>query len=79
MTDGLEWVEEPVATSIKPDLAHLIKFVDLLKLGTLKEEERFDGEQSGETVYLCYSSGKQPNTTNSRTDVNLSFRYNWKA
>ena len=61
MTDGLEWAGGPGATSTKPDLAHVIKLVDLLKLGTLKGEERFDGEQSCETVYLCYSSGRQPN------------------
>ena len=60
MTDGLEWAGGPAA-STKPNLAHLIKLADLLKLGTLKEEERFDGEQSGETVYLCYSSGAQLN------------------
>ena len=60
MSDGLEWAGGPGA-SIKPDLAHLIKLVDLLGLGTLKGEERFDGEQSNETVYLCYSSGRQPN------------------
>lgn len=56
MTDGLEWAGGP-AVSIKPDLIHLLKLVDLLKLGTLKREERFDGEKSNETVYLCYSSG----------------------
>ena len=60
MADGLDWAGGPVTSLIKPDLAHLIKLVDLLKLGTLKGEERFDGEQSGETVYLCYSSGRQP-------------------
>ena len=63
MTDGLEWAQAggPGPTSIKPDLAHLITLANLLKLGTLKGEERFDGEQSVETVYLCYSSGRQPN------------------
>ena len=60
MTDGLEWAGGLAAASIKPDLAHLIKLIDLLKLGTLKGEERFDGEQSVETVYLCYSSGRLP-------------------
>lgn len=60
MTNGLEWAGGP-AVSIKPDLARLIKLADLLKLGTLKAEERFDGEQSAETAYLCYSSGSQPN------------------
>ena len=60
MTDGLEWAGGPAASSIKPDLAHLIKLADLLKLGTLLREERFDGEQSAETVYLCYSSGRGP-------------------
>ena len=61
MTDGLEWARGPGATSIKLNLAHVIKLADLLKLGTLKGEERFDGEQSVETVYLCYSSGRQSN------------------
>jgi 4-coumarate--CoA ligase len=61
MTDGLEWAGGPAATSIKSDLTHLIKLADLLKLGTLKGEERFDDEQSNETVYLCYSSGRQSN------------------
>ena len=60
MTDGLEWAGGPAAP-IKPDLAHSIKLADLLKLGTLIGEERFDGEQSAETVYLCYSSGRLPN------------------
>jgi 4-coumarate--CoA ligase len=78
MTDGLEWAGGPGATSIKPDLAHLIKLGDLLKLGILKGEERFDGEQSVETVYLCYSSGRQPNRY-FRIVVDLSFRYNWNA
>ncbi|KAF8806514.1 AMP binding protein [Phlegmacium glaucopus] len=56
MTNGLEWAGGP-AVSIKPDLAHSLKMTDLLELGTLKGEERFDGEKSNETVYLCYSSG----------------------
>ncbi|KAF8622704.1 hypothetical protein AX15_006795 [Amanita polypyramis BW_CC] len=30
---------------------------DLLKLGTLTEEEKFDGRLAHETVYICYSSG----------------------
>jgi 4-coumarate--CoA ligase len=29
----------------------------LLRGGKLAQEERFDGDQSNETVYLCYSSG----------------------
>jgi 4-coumarate--CoA ligase len=78
MTDGLEWAGGPAAASIKPDLAHLIKPIDLLKLGTLKGEERFDGEQSVETVYLCYSSGRLPKSRLT-PDVDLSFRYNWTA
>ena len=63
MTDGLEWAGGPGATSIKLDLDHLIKLVDLLNLGTLKGEERFDDDQSNETVYLCYSSGRRQITT----------------
>jgi 4-coumarate--CoA ligase len=29
----------------------------LLRVGKLQEEEKFDGELSNETVYMCYSSG----------------------
>ena len=77
LTHGLEWAGGPAA-SIKPELAHLLKLADLLQLGTLKEEERFDGEKSTETVYLCYSSGRQPAC--SRTEhVDPYCRYNWKA
>lgn len=30
---------------------------DLLRLGTLEREERFDGEDADEAAFLCYSSG----------------------
>lgn len=60
MTNGLEWAGGPTV-SIKPDLTQLIKLVDLFKLGTLKWEERFEGDKSTETVYLCYSSGRPSN------------------
>ena len=35
----------------------LVHMEDLLKLGTLTEEEKFDGGMAHETLYLCYSSG----------------------
>ncbi|KAF8967926.1 AMP binding protein [Flammula alnicola] len=56
MTSGLEWAGGP-STPSKPELAGLLTAVDLLKLGTLKEEEKFEGQLANETVYLCYSSG----------------------
>ncbi|KAG9127779.1 hypothetical protein FRC07_009367 [Ceratobasidium sp. 392] len=34
-----------------------VQFDSLLRGGKLQEEEKFDGELSNETVYLCYSSG----------------------
>lgn len=79
MTDGLEWAGGPTVL-IKPGLARLIKLADLLTLGTLKGEERFDGEQSTETVYLCYSSGKRLNCyVLENQSLTWIFRYNWKA
>ncbi|QRV92780.1 AMP binding enzyme [Ceratobasidium sp. AG-Ba] len=38
-------------------MAVFMQFDSLLKIGKLEEEERFDGDMSDETVYLCYSSG----------------------
>ncbi|QRW06907.1 AMP binding enzyme [Ceratobasidium sp. AG-Ba] len=38
-------------------MEQFIQFDSLLKGGKLSGEERFDGDQSDETVYLCYSSG----------------------
>jgi 4-coumarate--CoA ligase len=35
----------------------LTQFDPLLHVGKLQEEEKFDGELSNETVYMCYSSG----------------------
>lgn len=34
-----------------------VQFNSLLQHGKLESEERFDGDQADETVYLCYSSG----------------------
>ncbi|KAF9565569.1 AMP binding protein [Agrocybe pediades] len=56
LTNGLEWAGGPSAPK-RPELAGLLTMADLLKLGTLKEEEKFDGDLANETVYLCYSSG----------------------
>ncbi|KAF8161247.1 AMP binding protein [Crassisporium funariophilum] len=56
MKSGLEWAGGPAAQS-KPGLDGLVTVTDLLKLGVLKQEEKFDGELANETVYLCYSSG----------------------
>ncbi|KAF8908000.1 AMP binding protein [Mucidula mucida] len=40
-----------------PDATGLLYLEDLLGLGSLEEEEKFDGSDTHETVYLCYSSG----------------------
>lgn len=55
--ESLAWIGGPDVPR-KPELAGLLSAPDLLKLGTLKEEEKFEGpNMSKETVYLCYSSG----------------------
>ncbi|KIK09211.1 hypothetical protein K443DRAFT_671694 [Laccaria amethystina LaAM-08-1] len=56
MPNGLQWAGGP-AIAVKPELAGLLQVPDLLTLGALKEEEKFEGSQVNETVYLCYSSG----------------------
>lgn len=56
MPNGLQWAGGP-AVAVKPELAGLLQVPDLLTLGALKEEEKFEGSQANETVYLCYSSG----------------------
>jgi 4-coumarate--CoA ligase len=56
MTNGLEWAYGPTVP-IRPELSDLLKIGDLLKLGTLKEEEKFDGRFAHETAYVCYTSG----------------------
>lgn len=56
MADSLDWIGGPTVPR-KPASAGLLSVADLLKLGSLNEEEKFDGELTDETVYLCYSSG----------------------
>ncbi|KIM40250.1 hypothetical protein M413DRAFT_175243 [Hebeloma cylindrosporum] len=56
MTESLQWAGGP-SVPIKPELAGLLTVADLLKLGTLKHEEKFEGDLANETAYLCYSSG----------------------
>ena len=53
---SLDWAGGPIAAR-KPEAAGLAYMEELLKLGTLVEEEKFDGELAHETLYLCYSSG----------------------
>ncbi|KAJ6557879.1 AMP binding protein [Mycena capillaripes] len=52
----LQWAGGPVAKR-SADAAGLLTMEDLLKGGKLDQEERFDGELTHETAYLCYSSG----------------------
>lgn len=54
---GLEWAGGPAASPKKSAASHL-RMEDLLTMGTLAEEETFDGKDAHETAYLCYSSGK---------------------
>jgi len=56
MSNCLAWAGGP-SIPIKSDLSGFLQVSDLLKLGALKEEDRFDGDLAQETVYLCYSSG----------------------
>lgn len=56
MTRSLDWAGGP-AVKVIPEATDLVKFSDLLTLGTLDTEEKFDGQAVDETVYLCYSSG----------------------
>jgi 4-coumarate--CoA ligase len=53
---SLNWLGGSAAPG-KPEAAGLVHMEDLLKLGSLTEEEKFDGSLAHETVYLCYSSG----------------------
>ena len=53
---SLGWAGGPI-TVRNPEAARLVYMEDLLGLGTLVEEEKFDGELAHETLYLCYSSG----------------------
>jgi 4-coumarate--CoA ligase len=53
---GLEWAGGPAAPC-NPDSVGFLRMEDLLSRGALKQEEKFEGKDTHETVYLCYSSG----------------------
>ncbi|KAG6884239.1 hypothetical protein C0993_000184 [Termitomyces sp. T159_Od127] len=57
LENGLEWAGGPPAS--RADAAKGLKtLAGLINAGgKLDHEERFDGDQANETVYLCYSSG----------------------
>ncbi|KAK0460922.1 AMP binding protein [Desarmillaria tabescens] len=56
LSSSLSWAGGPDA-SRSPRTAGLLRMEDLLSLGQLKEEEKFEGDLAQETVLLCYSSG----------------------
>lgn len=56
LPQSLKWAGGPDAPR-SPDAAGLLELGDLLGKGALGAEERFDGDDANETVYLCYSSG----------------------
>ena len=56
MSNCLAWAGGP-SSPLNPGLSGLVQISDLLKLGTLEQEEPFNGSLAHETVYLCYSSG----------------------
>lgn len=56
LTQSLKWAGGPDLPK-GPDSAGLLELADLLGKGALQAEERFDGEDANDTVYLCYSSG----------------------
>jgi hypothetical protein len=53
--NDLRWAGGPSAVP-SPASAGLVRMEDLLKLGKLDQEEKFEGAQAHETLYLCYSS-----------------------
>lgn len=57
LENGLEWAGGPPVS--RSDAVNGLKtLAGLINAGgKLDHEERFDGEQAHETVYLCYSSG----------------------
>lgn len=55
MSNDLRWAGGPDST-MKPEAAGLFRMEELLTRGTMAEEEKFEGKDAHETVYLCYSS-----------------------
>ncbi|RDB25422.1 4-coumarate--CoA ligase-like 7 [Hypsizygus marmoreus] len=53
---GLQWAGG-LAAPDKPETAGFLHLHDLLTLGALEQEEKFEGKDADETVYICYSSG----------------------
>ncbi|KAF8070774.1 AMP binding protein [Lyophyllum atratum] len=53
---SLEWAGGPPVPRTVAGRG-LKTLAELLELGTLEQEERFEGKDAHETVYLCYSSG----------------------
>lgn len=49
---SLKWAGGPSA----PRTSSLLHMEDLLGIGSLEEEEKFDGDRAHETALLCYSS-----------------------
>lgn len=60
LNKGLEWAGGP-SSKIPSELLGLSRLQDLLSVGTLVEEENFDGKAAHETVHMCYSSGMLDN------------------
>ncbi|KAG7449634.1 AMP binding protein [Guyanagaster necrorhizus] len=56
LSSSLAWAGGP-DTPRAPHTAGLLRIDDLLSLGKLKEEDKFEGHLAQETVLLCYSSG----------------------
>ncbi|KAJ6495728.1 AMP binding protein [Mycena vitilis] len=54
--NDLRWAGGPSALP-NTAVAGLLKMEDLLNLGKLDQEEKFEGPLANETVYICYSSG----------------------
>ncbi|KAF8178582.1 AMP binding protein [Mycena galopus ATCC 62051] len=52
----LRWAGGPSAPS-SPASQGLLRMEDLLNKGKLDQEEKFEGSDANETVYICYSSG----------------------
>lgn len=56
--ESLAWASAPLnSRKTIVEGQQLVPFEDLIGMGSLASEEKFEGEQANETCLLCYSSG----------------------
>lgn len=74
LSNGLAWAGGPDAPR-KQEAHRLPRLEEFLEKGKLTEEGLFDGDDSDETAYLCYSSG----TTGKPKGVEVSLHFSMKS